>query len=144
MRPMIRHRVRASQSGLGSGIIVALLVIALPLAVLPGVAHADIGDEPTSSGSGSKPSIDQLSDKDTPKEPSLLTKPSDPALTKQKAAAPSGPPLYERWEFWAIAGGVVVATILAVIAGQRIAHQVNGGDVRECNTGFINCYGEGQ
>jgi hypothetical protein len=143
---MIRHRVRASQSGLGSGIIVALLVIALPLAVMPGVARADIGDEPTSSGKGSKPSIDQLSDQDTPKEPSLLTKPSDTTVTKQKAAAPppSGPPLYQRWEFWAIAGGVVVATVLAVIAGQRIAHQINGGDVRECNMSWINCYGEGQ
>jgi hypothetical protein len=143
---MIRHRVRASQSGLGSGIIVALLVIALPLAVMPSVAHADIGEEPSSSGSGSKPSIDQLSDKDTPKEPSLLTKPSDAAVTKQpNAPAPSsGPPLYQRWEFWAIAGGAVVATILAVIAGQHIAHQINGGDIRECNPGFINCYGEGQ
>jgi hypothetical protein len=143
MRPMIRHRARASQSGLGAGIIVALLVVALPLAVMPRVAHADIGDEPTSSGS--KPGIDQVSDKDTPKEPSLLATPTDASVAKQpKPAAPSGPPLYQRWEFWAIAGGAVVATILAVIAGQRIAHQINGGDVRDCSPGFVNCYGEGQ
>src|SRR3954470_9646354 len=99
---MIRHRERTSQSGLGSGIIVAL-VIALPLLTVPRVAHADIGEEPSS---GSKPSgIDQVQDPDKPKEPSLLApKPADAAV--QKKAAP-GEPIYKKWEFWAIAGGAV-------------------------------------
>jgi hypothetical protein len=137
---MIRHRERTSQSGLGSGIIVAL-VVALAFAAMPRVAHADIGDEPSSS-SPNKPGIDQVQDTDKPREPSLLEKkPADAAVQKQ--AAPSQP-IYEKWQFWAIAGGIVVGGILAILAGQKIAHQVNGGDVRPCNPGFLGCFGEGQ
>jgi hypothetical protein len=138
---MIRHRERTSQSGLGSGIIVVALVIALPLLAMPRAARADIGDEPSSSG-GNKPAIDQVQDTDKPREPSLLApKPADAAV--QKKAAPSEP-IYNRWEFWAIAGGAVVVTILAVIAGQHLVHQMNGGDVRPCSGDFIGCYGAGQ
>ena len=137
---MIRHRERTSQSGLGSGIIVAL-VIALPLVSMPRVAHADLGDEP-SSGS-SKPGIDQVQDPDKPKEPSLLApKPADAAV--QKKAAPSEP-FYSKWEFWAIAGGAVVVTVLAIVAAQKIAHQAGGGDVRACNSSFLQpCFGDGR
>jgi hypothetical protein len=139
---MIRHRERTSQSGLGSGIIIALVIaLAVPLAI-PRVAHADIGDEPSSSGTN-KPGIDQVQDTDKPREPSLLeNKPADAAVQK-KAAAPSQP-IYEKWQFWAITGGIVVGGILAILAGQKIAHQVNGGDVRPCNPGFLGCFGEGQ
>ncbi len=142
MRAMIQHRERSSHSGVGAGIIIAL-VIALPLVAMPRVARADLGDEPTSkSGSETKPGIDQVQDPDKPREPSLLAKkPADAAVQKQ--AAP-GEPIYKKWEFWAIAGGAVVVTVLAVIAGQALAHQASGGDVRACNAGFIGCYGEGQ
>jgi hypothetical protein len=137
---MIRHRERTSQSGLGSGIIIAL-IIALPFLAVPRIAWGDIGDEPSSTRT-SKPGIDQVSDQDTPKEPSLLEKkPADAAVQKQ-AAAPSEP-IYQKWQFWAIAGGIVVGGILAILAVQKIGHQINGGDVRACSHGF-GCYGEGQ
>jgi hypothetical protein len=139
---MIRHRERMSQSGLGSGIIVAL-VIALPLLAMPRVAHADLGDEPSG---GNKPGINQASDPDKPSEPTLLgsPKPADAAAQKKAAPAP-GEPLYKKWEFWAIVGGAAVVTVLAVLAAGQIAHQINGGDVRECAPGFVlRCYGEGR
>ena len=108
---------------------------------MPRVARADLGDEPSSGSKETKPGIDQVQDPDKPKEPSLLAKKPADAAVQKKAA---GEPIYTKWEFWAIAGGAVVVTVLAVIAGQHLVHQLNGGDVRPCNANFIGCYGEGQ
>jgi hypothetical protein len=124
-----------------SSIVVALLVT-LPLLAIPQTARAaDVGDEPSAKASGD--SVGQAEDTDKPKDPSLLDKnAADAALAKQKQA-PVGPPFYERWQFWAITGAVVVGVVALIFAGQAISHQVSGGDVRPCNMDFTACFGDG-
>jgi hypothetical protein len=124
---------------LSAGIAIAL-VVTLPLVAIPRVAHADVGDEPSS-----KSTADQVEDTDKPKDASLLEKkPADAALEQQKQA-PVGPPFYEKWQFWAVAGAVVVGAVLLVLGGQALYHTINGGDVRPCNLDFQGrCFGEGR
>src|SRR5262245_16759196 len=120
--------------------IVAALAVTLPLVGFPGVARADLGDEPSSkSSSGS-----QADDADKPKDPSLLDKkPADAAVAQKQQ--PAGPPFYTKWQFWAIAGAVVVGAVVLFIGGQALGHQLNGGDVRPCNMMFEGrCFGEGR
>jgi hypothetical protein len=124
---------------LRAGIAIAL-VVTLPMVGLRGVAHADLGDEPSSKSS----SADQAEDSDKPKDPSLLDKkPADAAVAQKQA--PVGPPFYEKWQFWAIAVGVLVGAAILIVGGQAVAHQLNGGDVRPCNMDFnMRCFGEGR
>lgn len=124
---------------LSAGIAIAL-VVTLPLVAIPRAAHADLGDEPSS-----KSTSDQVEDTDKPKDSSLLEKkPADAALEQQKQA-PVGPPFYEKWQFWAVAGAVVVGAVLLVLGGQALYHTINGGDVRPCNVDFQGrCFGEGR
>jgi len=125
---------------LRAGIAVAL-VVTLPLLGLRGVAHADLGDEPSSKSSSSD--VNQADDSDKPKDPSLLDKkPADAAVAQKQA--PVGPPFYEKWQFWAIAAGVVVGAVALIWGRQALPHQLNGGDVRPCNMDFqMRCFGEG-
>jgi hypothetical protein len=124
---------------LGSGIVVGLLVGLLAvLMVLPRAAWAaDIGEE------SSKPSADQAEDSDKPKDGILDKKPADEAVAAKKAEAPKTP-FYEKWQFWALTGGIVVGAIAAILIGGQIAHQMSGGDARPCNPSFTRCYGDGQ
>ena len=123
------------------GIAVAL-VVTLPLVGLRGVAHADLGDEPSSkSSSGGS----QVEDNDKPKDPSLLDKKPADAAVAQQQQAPIGPPFYEKWQFWAIAGAVVVGAVALIWGGSALYHTIHGGDVRPCNPDFqMRCFGEGQ
>jgi hypothetical protein len=128
--------------------IVAALIVTLPLVGFPGVARADLGDEPSSksssSSSSSSGSMGQADDADKPKDPSLLDKkPADAAVAQKQQ--PAGPPFYTKWQFWAIAGAVLVGAVVLIIGGQALAHQLNGGDVRPCNMTFEGrCFGEGR
>jgi hypothetical protein len=123
-----------------AGIVIAL-VVTLPLVGLRGVAHADLGDEPSSkSSSSTEPG--QVEDGDKPKDPSLLDKkPADAAAQKQQA--PVGPPFYEKWQFWVLAGVIAVAAVGLVWGGIALSNNLSGGDVRPCNMQFIGCFGEG-
>src|ERR1044071_6977270 len=94
------------------------LAVTLTVVSLPRVAHADLGDEPSSKSSDGP---GQVEDNDRPKDPSLLEKkPADAAV--QKAAEPSVP-FYEKWQFWAISGAVIVAAIGIIWGGSALAHQ---------------------
>ena len=63
---------------------------------------------------------------------------------QQQAAAPSVA-FYEKWQFWAIAGAVVVAAVGIIWGGSALYHQLNGGDVRPCAVDFQGrCFGEGR
>jgi hypothetical protein len=119
---------------LGSGIVVALL-FALSLTWTRPAHAADVGET-------SPPA--QAEDEDKPKDKSLLAKQPADAAVAQKQQADAGPPFYEKWQFWAITGGVVVGVVAAIFAGRAIAHQMEGGDVRPCNQTFVGCFGEGQ
>jgi len=136
MSPLAPFRKRT----LSAGIAVAL-VVTISLLGLRGVAHADLGDEPSS-----KSTSDQVDDSDKPKD--LDKKPAtEPGtdLTKKPAPAVASEPFYERWQFWAIAGAVVVGAVVVILGGRALAHQLNGGDVRPCNPDFnMRCFGEGR
>ena len=136
MSPLAPFRKRT----LSAGIAVAL-VVTVSLLGLRGVAHADLGDAP---GSKSSSDMGQADDSDKPKD--LDQKPAtEPGtdLTKKPAPAPSEP-FYMRWQFYAIAGAVVVGALIVIFGGRALAHQLNGGDVRPCNMDFnMRCFGEG-
>jgi hypothetical protein len=117
----------------------------------------EIGTEATPAGEGA-PAADkanyapQAEDKDTPEAQAQRDQArADAALKRQarneqlKADHDKGTPFYNKWQFWAITGGVVVGGILAFVATSAMLHQAGGGDVRGCaaaNT--IGCYGEGR
>ena len=121
-----------------SAAVAIALTVTMAVVSLPRVAHADVGDEPSSKSSD----LSQVEDNDKPKDPSLLDKkPADAAVQQQ--ALPSVP-FYENWKFWAIAGVVVVGAVALVLGGYYLSHSANGGDVRPCATDFQNrCFGEG-
>jgi len=124
-----------------AGIVIAL-VVTLPLVGLRGVAHADLGDEPSSKSSSSAEPGQVNDDGDKPKDPSLLDKkPADAAVQKQ---APVGPPFYEKWQFWVLAGVVAIAAVGLIWGGIALSNNIGGGDVRPCNPQFIGCFGEGR
>jgi hypothetical protein len=124
---------------LSAGIAVAL-VVTVSLLGLRGVAHADLGDNSKSSSD-----MGQVDDSDKPKDLDKKPAATEPGvdLTKKPAPAPSEP-FYTRWQFYAIAGAVVVGALIVIFGGRALAHQLNGGDVRPCNMDFMGrCFGEG-
>jgi hypothetical protein len=132
---MVPHANRTFASVVAVGVVCAFLI------ALPRAARADVGDPSSRSGS----TATQSDDSDHPKDSILDKKPADAAVASQKAEANAGPPFWQKWQFWAVAGGVVAAGVLALVAIPKIVHQVNGGDVRPCNPTFqTRCFGEGQ
>ncbi|HEX4406657.1 MAG TPA: hypothetical protein VH560_17585 [Polyangia bacterium] len=108
---------------------------------------APAGDAP------SGPAATQAEDKDSPEAQAQRDKQrADAALERQarneqlKRDQERGTPFYQKWQFWAITGGVVVGAVLAIVAGGAIWHQMQGGDVRSCNTmnDPAGCFGEGR
>jgi|SRR4051812_39312825 hypothetical protein len=136
MSPLAPYSKMALRAG-----IVAALVVSLPLVGLGGVARADLGDEP-SSKSASSGDQSQVEDNDKPKD-LLGKKPADAAVQQQKQVDTT--PIYEKWQFWAITGGILVGIVAVVWGAQALSHQINGGDVRPCNMDFqMRCFGEGR
>jgi hypothetical protein len=140
MRPMLQRR----RGTFGSAIVLAGLAAALLIVVgIPSSAAraADDSDEPTASKTQYAP---QAEDQDRPRDKSLLDKtPADGAVAAQ-AQADQGPPFYQRWQFWAITGAVVVGAVAAVWGGATLYHSIHGGDVRPCMSTLIGCYGQGE
>jgi uncharacterized membrane protein len=108
---------------------------------------------PAGEAASSGPSATQADDKDFPEAQAQRDQArADAALQRQMKNAElqkekeRGTPFYQKWEFWAIAGGVVVGSVLLFIGGSALLHQANGGDVRACNTAMfgMNCFGEGR
>jgi hypothetical protein len=101
---------------------------------------AEDTEEPKAIKSAPEPS--QAEDTDTAKDKSLLSKkPADEAVTKKGEADNAA--FYEKWQFWAITGGIVAGGLLAYFGGKALYHSLNGGDVRPCNPNYISCFGEG-
>ena len=85
----------------------------------------------------------QVEDTDKPKDKSLLSRqPADDAVAKKNAEDNAA--FYEKWQFWAVAGGVVVVAAAAAYGSYVLYHSLNGGDVRPCNPMFVSCIGEGR
>jgi hypothetical protein len=115
----------------------------------------EIGTEAAPAGEGATPSGPpslQAEDKDTPEAQAERDQArADAALQRQMKNAElekqreQGTPFYQKWQFWAITGGVVVGAVLAIWGGVALAHQVNGGDVRACPIDSTSgCFGAGR
>jgi hypothetical protein len=120
--------------------VVAVGVVFSMVMALPRFARAaDLGDEPSKSDSPSA----QGEDSEKPKDSILDKKPADAAVASKKSEA-NHPPFWENKWFWAVAGGVAVFAVIAILTVPPLIHQANGGDVRPCNMSFVGCFGEGQ
>jgi hypothetical protein len=118
------------------------------------------GGEPATEGEAAKPAAEgtgptatQADDKDFPEAQSQKEKArADAALARQARNAQlaqkqeQGTPFYQKWQFWAIAGGAVVGAVALIWGGSAVYHQVNGGDIRGCMPTMspAGCYGEGR
>ncbi len=101
---------------------------------------AEDTEEPKAIKSAPEPT--QEEDVDKPKDKSLLSKqPADEAVAKKGEADNAA--FYEKWQFWAVAGGVAVVAVAGIFGGLALYHSLNGGDVRPCSPSFIQCYGQG-
>jgi hypothetical protein len=108
-------------------------------------AAAQGGEAPAADGEAPPPPKTEYVPQADDNDPSLLEQNPADAAVAAKAKAKAEPPIYTKWQFWAIAGGGLVAVTAAIIGGFVIAHQVNGGDARACPTTFYNaCYGQGR
>jgi len=113
----------------------------------------EIGTEAAPAGEGSTSKAPQAEDKDTPEAQAQREKArADAALARQARNAQlskehdSTMPFYQKWQFWAITGGVVVGAVLAIWGGSAVLHQLGGGDARACSVGNepAGCFGEGR
>ena len=110
---------------------------------LEGAPATEASDEAPAAAPKTAPTVVQAEDKDRPRDPSLLDKPPEAAVTK---AAPKneGPAWYTKWQTWALVGGVAVGLALVIVGGSLALHSAGGGDVRACNnTAFLTCAGQG-
>jgi hypothetical protein len=108
--------------------------------------------KPAEATEGGGPAATQADDKDFPEAQAQREKArADAALARQMKNAElakqreEGTPFYQKWEFWTIAGGVVVGSILAIWGANALYHSANGGDVRACPmTATSGCFGQGR
>jgi hypothetical protein len=133
-----RKGTRGSQVGVGLALLAALLVVVgTPWSSSARAAEDD--ETPKASA----PEAPQAEDTDRPKDKSLLAKqPADAAVAQKGQAGQEA--FYQKWQFWAITGGVIVGAVALVWGGSALYHSLNGGDVRPCNPMFIGCFGQGQ
>jgi hypothetical protein len=151
----------------------ALVMVASLMALTGGSAKADFvfrkkppaaTDQATddSSPSGGEPGAEaaavpaatapQSEDKDYPElQADKEKKAADAALAREARKAQldrekeKGTPIYDKWEFWAITGAVVVGAVLTIWGGSAILHQMNGGDIQGCPmTATDRCFGQGR
>ena len=102
--------------------IVSRSVVTLPLVGLRGVAHADLGDEPSSKVLVRRPG--QVKTTATSPRIRRCSTRSRPTPPSQKQQAPLGPPFYEKWQFWALAGVVAVAAVGLVWGGMALSNNL--------------------
>jgi hypothetical protein len=140
MRPMLPRRTRthASQVGLGLALLASALLI---VAATPwsSARAAEDNEAPKAA----VPDAPQVEDVDKHKDKSLLAQtPADAAVAKKNAGGDDA--FYQRWQFWAVTGGIAVGLVAAIWGSITLYHSLNGGDVRPCNPSFIRCYGQGE
>jgi len=103
------------------------------------------GDSDTPPPAPKTEYVPQADDKDRPREPVLIDKPAADAALAKKAKKDEGPAWYTNWKYWALIGGGLIVAGGAAYGLSRLAHSINGGDVRGCNPDFMtNCFGAGR
>jgi hypothetical protein len=137
---MVQRRRRSFGSGLVLSVLATLMLmfVAIPGSV---ARAADDTEAPPDTKTEYKPQAD---DEDRPHDKSLLEKTPADAAVASKAQAGEEPAFYQRWQFWAITGAIVVGAVAAVWGGATLYHTIHGGDVRPCNKTFLTCAGQGE
>lgn len=139
MRRMAPAYTDRSRVGASLALVCAFLAVMVATPWSSALAAEDT-EEPRAAKSDYAP---QAEDTDKPRDKSLLSKkPADEAVAKK--AQEDDHAFYEKWQFWAITGGIVAGGLLAFFGGKALYHSMNGGDVRPCNSSFIGCYGQGE
>lgn len=136
---MVQRRRRSFGSGLVLSVLATLMLM---LVAIPGsVARAaDDTEAPPDTKTEYKPQAD---DADRPHDKSLLEKtPADAAVASKAQSDDTA--FYQRWQFWAVTGAIVVGAVAAVWGGVTLYHTIHGGDVRPCNKAFLGCAGQGE
>jgi hypothetical protein len=150
--PMISptSRIPLTRSRLGvviiGGVAALMLLSSFPVrAAEPSEGSGEFGGATDSEAPKQKYQL-QAADPDAPKDPAVEAAKKKAAmearLAKQKPVD-EGPPVYQKWQFWAIVGGVIVFAAGAAFATAKILHSVNGGDVAPCPMSYT-CVGEGR
>ena len=120
-----------------------------------GLEGSPSGGEPAAEGAAAADKaayVPQSDDKDYPElQAEKEKKAADAALARQarkthlESEKDRGTPLYQKWEFWAITGAVVVGAVLAVWGGSAVLHEMNGGNIQQCPTAANDgCFGQGR
>ena len=130
-----RKRSHGPRSGVGLALLASILLISV------GTPWSARAAEDNEAPKASVPDAPQVEDTDKPKDKSLLAQ--QPADTAKKSQA-GDEAFYQRWQFWAVTGGIVVGAVALIFGGKALYHSINGGDVRPCNPAFLGCYGQGQ
>jgi hypothetical protein len=130
-----RKRSHGPRLGVGLALLASILLISV------GTPWSARAAEDNEAPKASVPDAPQVEDTDKPKDKSLLA--HQPADTAKKSQA-GDEAFYQKWQFWAITGGIVVGAVALIFGGKALYHSINGGDVRPCNPAFINCYGQGE
>ena len=148
-------RISLTRSKLGVVIIggVAALMLLSSSARLyaaePGESSGEFGGASDSEKPKDQKYQLQAADPDNPKDPAVEAAKKQAALeaelAKKNKPVDEGPPVYQKWQFWAIVGGVAALAVGGIFATRAILHSVNGGDVAPCPLGYMmRCYGEGR
>ena len=132
-----RKRSHGPRLGVGLALLASILLISV------GTPWSARAAEDNEAPKAAVPDAPQVEDTDKPKDKSLLAQtPADAAVTKKNAGGDEA--FYQRWQFWAVTGGIVVGAVALFFGGKALYHSVNGGDVRPCNPMFLGCFGQGQ
>lgn len=127
------------------GVAALMLLSSQVRAADPGEGGGEFGGATDSEKPKEKYQL-QAADPDAPKDPAVEAakkRAAAEAELAKKKPVEEVTPIYQKWQFWAIVGGVLVAAAGAAYATSKIVHSINGGDVAPCPMGFA-CYGAGR
>ena len=130
-----RRRSHGPRVGVGLALLASILLISV------GTPWSARAAEDNEAPKAAVPDAPQVEDTDKPKDKSLLAQ--QPADTAKKSQA-GDEAFYQKWQFWAVTGGIVVGAVALFFGGKALYHSANGGDVRPCNPSFLTCFGQGQ
>ncbi len=130
-----RRRSHGPRVGVGLALLASILLISV------GTPWSARAAEDNEAPKAAVPDAPQVEDTDKPRDKSLLAQ--QPADTAKKSQA-ADEAFYQKWQFWAVTGGIVVGAVALFFGGKALYHSANGGDVRPCNPSFLRCFGQGQ
>ncbi len=130
-----RKRSHGPRVGVGLALLASILLISV------GTPWSARATEDNEAPKAAVPDAPQVEDTDKPKDKSLLAQTPADAAKKSQAGDEA---FYQKWQFWAVTGGIVVGAVALFFGGKALYHSANGGDVRPCNPSFLGCFGQGE